>query len=235
MYKERFDNKLYFGPLWDFDLSFGGDGRVYPLANLTNFVFKYSLSAGTMSQFVTQIFNNEKMLKTLKEAWKKVSESDIRDTLFDFIDEQYELIEESSKLNYIRWDVLKRKRVGGVPSKCTYKGEIQYVKDFIIERFDQLDEMIKNATPDFINKEVRNGRGWGGGAQRPGGQGGQRPGGQGGQRPDGQGGQKPDGQWGQGGQGWPQRNRTNTRPGFNPFGGLGIGELDENCIDLDSK
>ncbi len=84
----------------------------------------------------------------------------MKEVLFDYIDEQAEYIKESRKLNFLRWDILKRIVSVNPVSMCTYKKEIQYLKDWIIERFEQLDGMIGNATIDFINEEIRGG--WGG-------------------------------------------------------------------------
>ena len=41
IYKDKNDPKIYFGPVWDFDLAFDNDMMIYPTNQKTNFVFKY--------------------------------------------------------------------------------------------------------------------------------------------------------------------------------------------------
>ena len=62
MTKKRNNEKIFFGPVWDFDGAFDNDGRAYPTLNKTNFLFKYDSSAGTMREFAVQLLNNEQLL-----------------------------------------------------------------------------------------------------------------------------------------------------------------------------
>ena len=39
--KKRNNDKFYFGPVWDFDLAFDNDNRLYPTNDKPNFVFNY--------------------------------------------------------------------------------------------------------------------------------------------------------------------------------------------------
>ena len=46
-----------------------------------------------------------------------------KEKLVEFIDEKVKLINDSQRLNFIRWDILKLKR-SKQPAKCTYKKEV---------------------------------------------------------------------------------------------------------------
>ena len=67
MYKERGDDKIYFGPVWDFDLAFDNNNRVYPTLEKKDFIYKYDISAGTMNTLATKILSNENVIKRLKD------------------------------------------------------------------------------------------------------------------------------------------------------------------------
>ena len=54
----------------------------------------------------------------------------IKEKLVEFIDEKVKLINDSQRLNFIRWDILKLKR-SKQPPKCTYKREVEYLRDYI--------------------------------------------------------------------------------------------------------
>ena len=154
MTKKRNDEKIYFGPVWDFDGAFDNDGRAYPTLNKTNFLFKYDSSAGTMREFVVKLLNNEQLLQSVKDKWFEMTKSKVtKEKLVDFIDEQVRLINDSQKLNFMRWDILKLKR-SKQPAKCTYKREVEYLRDYIQKRFDLVGEIVESATTSSVNEEV---------------------------------------------------------------------------------
>jgi hypothetical protein len=49
MYKDRDNDKMYTGPVWDFDLAFENDNRTYPVNNKTDYIYRSGGScAGNM-------------------------------------------------------------------------------------------------------------------------------------------------------------------------------------------
>ena len=59
MYKDRGDDKIYTGPVWDFDLAFENDNRTYPIMNLKDWIYRTKGScAGNMRTFVNNIVVN---------------------------------------------------------------------------------------------------------------------------------------------------------------------------------
>jgi hypothetical protein len=73
VYKERGDDKIYFGPTWDFDLAFDNAQLLYPTNEKKNFAYKYGLSNGSAERLVSQILCNEKVLKKVKDTWMEMS------------------------------------------------------------------------------------------------------------------------------------------------------------------
>ena len=154
MTKKRNDEKIYFGPVWDFDLAFDNDGRAYPTLNKTNFLFKYVSSAGTMREFAVKLLNNENLLQSVKDKWTEITKSNVtKEKIVKFIDEQAELINDSQKLNFMRWDILKLKR-SKFNAKCTFEKEVEYLRDYIQKRFDLVGEIVRKATIVSVNEEV---------------------------------------------------------------------------------
>ena len=156
MTKRRNDDKFYFGPVWDFDLAFDNDNRAYPTLNKTNFLFKYDSSAGTMREFAVQLLNNEELLQALKDKWIEMTEKKVtKEIIVNFIDEQVKKINDSQKLNFKRWKVLDRRILASPTARCTYKREVEYLKDYIQKRFDQVGEIIESSTTSTVNEEVK--------------------------------------------------------------------------------
>ena len=155
MYKEREDDKIYFGPVWDFDLAFDNNNRVYPTLEKKDFIYKYDLSAGTMNTLATKILSNQNVIKRLKETWSSFIQSKVtKNKILNYISEIIDKINESQKLNFIRWDILNTKILLNPVARGSFEAETDYLKYFIVQRFDILDEIVKNASYETINAEV---------------------------------------------------------------------------------
>ena len=156
MTKEREDNKFYFGPVWDFDIAFDNDMRVYPTLEKKDFIFKYGSSAGKLNNFALKILNNEDVLKKLKTIWNEFKKEKITKTLLvDFIREKIDYINDSQKLNFMRWDILNIRVLVNPVVRGSYKAETDYLIYYIQERYDILDTIVNNATVESINAKIR--------------------------------------------------------------------------------
>ena len=156
MTKERDDDKFYIGPVWDFDLSFDNNNRVYPSLELTDFVFKHDIAAGTMNSYALKVLSDEKFIKYLKEIWAQYTQSKVtKFVLYKFIDDTIELINESQKLNFMRWDILNTKILLNPVTRGSFEAEAEYLKYYIDKRYDILDNIVKNASFETINAEVK--------------------------------------------------------------------------------
>ena len=155
MTKRRNDEKIYFGPVWDFDLAFDNDRRVFSTLNKTNFLFKYDSSAGTMREFAVKLLNNEELLQNVKNVWNEMTEEKVtKSKLLAYVDEQVEIINESQKLNFKRWDILNKNINASPTARCSFKKEIAFLKDYIPKRFDLVNEIVEASTTQSVNEEV---------------------------------------------------------------------------------
>ena len=211
--KERGDDKIYFGPVWDLDLAFDNDIFLYPTNEKKNFAFKYTYSNGSTQELVMKLLSNESLLKKVKEVWNEMTTSGFtKEAMTSFINEQVELINKSQKLNFIRWDILNAKQFLQPAARGSYEAEIKYLIEFIENRFSIFGEIINSATTQSVNEEVQGG--WNGGMGGMGGMGGFPWGGNGGN-----GGQWPG--WGNGGNNggnggqWPGWGNGGNNGGFN--------------------
>ena len=175
LYKERGDDKIYFGPTWDFDLAFDNAMILYPTNEKKNFAYKFALSNGSAAKLVSQILCNENVLKKVKDTWMEMSNTVFtKEIIRNYINEQIELINESQKLNFMRWDVLNSKQFMEAALRGSFKAEVDYLKEFVENRFDIFGEIVSNATPESVLEETKRNGGmpWGGWR---GGEGGENP------------------------------------------------------------
>ena len=160
IYKNFSDPKFYFGPVWDFDSAFDNDYRVYPINSKEDFLFNYGLSAGTMVKFVSKILKKDIITEGLKTYWESIRKEKItKDKLFKMIDDKIIQINESQRLNFIRWDILNKKVAYNPVAMGSYENEIKYMKNYLEKRIEWLDNYFSgNATvvPDnnTINKKL---------------------------------------------------------------------------------
>ena len=155
MTKERNDDKFYFGPVWDFDISFDNDQRFYPVLEKKDFIFKYGTSAGTMNTLAIKILSNKKTIEKLKEVWNKYTENKVtKENLVNYVNEEVKIIDESQKLNFIRWDILNKLVLVNPVARGSFEAEVDYLKEYIQKRFDITDEIVRNASFERVTKEV---------------------------------------------------------------------------------
>jgi len=139
LYKDRNDDKFYFGPIWDNDMTFDNDNRVYPINCKTEFIFNNGIAAGTMDKLIIQILKNETVINLMKEIWKEITSNILSENnLNTFIDEQVELIKESKNLNFMRWDILNKQVSFNPKIYGSYEEEVLYLKVFIKNRINWL-------------------------------------------------------------------------------------------------
>jgi len=161
--KQRNDDKMHFGPAWDFDLSLDNDNRLYPTNSQGKWIFNFGLSAGTYRQFISKLMGIQKTLDAVQQKWKDITINEFtKENVFKFIDEQIKNIDESQKLNFKRWDVLNKILKYEAVARGSYEEEIKHLKEYIDERFMVFGNMLLSA--NISSFEVQGGgRGdWGG-------------------------------------------------------------------------
>ena len=143
LFKDKKNDKFYFGPIWDSDMTFDNDNRVYPINCKKDFIFNHGLAAGTMDKFINQIIKNAQVFNEIKQIWKEITETKLNmNYLINFIDEKFKLMNESINLNFMKWDILDKKVSFNPKIYNSYEEEINYVKDFLKNRINWLSNYI---------------------------------------------------------------------------------------------
>ena len=144
--KQRNDDKMHFGPAWDFDLSLDNDNRLYPTNSKEKWIFNFGLSSGTFRQFISKLVSCPKSLNYVQQKWLDVTTNSFtKENVFNFIEEQIKYIDESQKLNFKRWDVLNKILQYEAVASGSYEEEIKHLKEFIEERFMIFGNMLLSA------------------------------------------------------------------------------------------
>jgi hypothetical protein len=150
MYKERGDQKLYTGPVWDFDIAFDNDSRTHnELNNPTGFLYSSgtaSFAGGdNMQQFVTRIVRMDPVAKArLKEMWNDLRDSGVitPESLVQYVNDTEQYLDQSQKLNFTRWNNLNSNVNMNYQHLGSYPAEVDVVRKFINRRVTDLDKFI---------------------------------------------------------------------------------------------
>ena len=148
MYKKKESNggKLYFGPLWDFNLGFGNfdfacpadpEGWSYLFGDYCSFWLPFWAKKMTDIPQVSHEINCR---------WEELRAGPFQtDSLIQYIDDQVALLEGAQVRNFDRWPVLGEYVWPNNYIGNSYEEEVDFLKDWLIERLDWMDaNMIGN-------------------------------------------------------------------------------------------
>lgn len=145
MYKERDDDIMYTGPVWDFDIAFDNDYRTYPVCNKSDYVYRSGGScAGTMKQMVDiLVLQNAESQAKLLEIWDQARRTNLtEESLVAFIDQLEADLDASQQLNFMRWPILNTKVHMNPKAWGSYKAEVENVRRFMKERLTWMDKRL---------------------------------------------------------------------------------------------
>lgn len=160
MWKERGDDQLHVGPIWDIDLGFqnvGENQQVYDIDKLTDYIYtcpKASLASSAMKDLVTRIVKEDPEAKALmSEIWSDLRHKhNFNAEYFNAkIDEYAEMLNESQTLNFKRWPILNQSVQKGQKIWGSYEGEVGNIKDYLTKRVPRLDSFIGLLEPEPDN------------------------------------------------------------------------------------
>ena len=144
-YKKRGEDKVYTGPVWDFDIAFDNDYRTYPLNNKTEFVcFDGGSVAGSMGDFVDRvILQDSQTMPELRKIWDKARHNGIDAvSLCAWIDSIANEIDRAQTLTFMRWNILNSKEHMNPVARGSFAAEVAYLKEFITKRVEWMDKRL---------------------------------------------------------------------------------------------
>lgn len=148
MYKHRAKDRFYVGPVWDYDLAFENDYRTYPINSASDFIYyeKGSCASDAVKQMVNRIVREDMAARNeLIATWNEAKLNGIDEaSLLEYVEDTATLLEESQRLNFLRWPILDQWVHMNFQALGSYEAEVGTVKTYIKERIPKLDELINN-------------------------------------------------------------------------------------------
>lgn len=159
MSKERGEEKFVVGPVWDVDLGFDNDYRTYPIANKTDFIYRSggSVASSAVKRLADRILiADAKSRERLKYLWSDARVNRHYNPTYycKLVDRYAEQLAQSQELNFKRWNILGECVHMNPAVSGSYEGEVQRVKDYLNERFAQLDRIIGTVEVEVTNPDI---------------------------------------------------------------------------------
>ena len=155
MYKQRGDEMIYTGPVWDFDLAFDNDQRLYPVCNKSDFIYRSGGSViGKMRELVDNfVLRNEESTSQMLNIWDKARQSGLtEENLVAWVDNMEQKLAVSQRLNFLRWPILNQRVHQNPKALGSFEAEVEVVRRFVKERLRWMDRRIGYTyVPSAIN------------------------------------------------------------------------------------
>ena len=149
MYKDRGNDTIYTGPVWDHDLAFDNDNRTHN--NLTNsdytgWLYTYGSRANGTQNFWNSILADPVAVHKMQGEWARLrcTKAVDKTELDDLIDDYSNLLGGVAQdMNFTRWDILNSEVHQNYTARGSYKAEVEYLKEYLDIRIPWMDAKLK--------------------------------------------------------------------------------------------
>ncbi len=142
VYKKRNDPKIYFGPMWDYDIAFNNDDR---LGDATKKLMREH--AHHPRTWIERFWQDEWFQDAVERRWKALESDDLTTKLTNCITETAQLLQTSQQRNFSKWNNLNLQVYRETFLFRTYNEGVDYLKTYVKERVDFLSESFVKPEP----------------------------------------------------------------------------------------
>ena len=146
LHKDK-EDKLNMGPIWDFNIAFGNDGRSSTDVWIYLYNENYPQDLWLVPFYWEKLLQDETFQQAVKTRWNELknstfSEANIHSKIDGYITE----LEAGDAINrnYEKWDVLGEELIFNSFVGETYQDEIDYLKGWISDRISWMDQQIQS-------------------------------------------------------------------------------------------
>lgn len=142
MYKRRNDIKLYYGPLWDYDIAFNNDKRRNDISSV-----RMLTTAFENKTWITRLASDPWFKSSVNSLWKDAVAKGIKGRLQTYVDSLVTVLGPSIKKNYERWPTLNTIVYNEWYKYPTYQEYVNVLKQYINTRVDFLTTSFATDAP----------------------------------------------------------------------------------------
>ena len=136
MFKKRNDPKIYFGPLWDYDIAFNNDDR------LGDATYKRMSDNGHFPAYrvwIDRLLIDPNFRNALAIRWKQLKAAGLFNNINSLITSMKATLEESQVKNYEKWPTLNTKVYLENKYSGTYDEHVEFLRTYMHNRLTWLE------------------------------------------------------------------------------------------------
>ncbi len=137
-YKDAQDDKLYFGPLWDFDIAFNNCDRI---GEVTNRMMIDAGFDGGGRKWPIRMWKDPWFKNLTGRIWHNCVEGGMVERTLHYVDSLAEVIDKSQEMNFRIWP-LNSHVYNEITLYSTYQEGVDYLKKFIVEHAEYLSSIL---------------------------------------------------------------------------------------------
>ncbi len=133
-YKKPQDPRLYWGPMWDYDIAYDNDNR----KPYNDFKMMADISYGNAREWIVRMWQDPWFGKIINNRYNQLLKDGLVDHLIQTVDSLTTLIDQSQKLNYNKWGINTR-MYNEIVLYSSYSQYVDDLKDFIYTHCEFLE------------------------------------------------------------------------------------------------
>lgn len=150
LYKDRDDPKLYFGPLWDYDIAYNNCNRIGDVTNrdMIESGFGDDLTKVWMKRMIQDPWFNS----AVNTVWKQKVNEGLEQYLYNYIDSMAAYLDRSQQKNYGKYSISSR-TYNEIYLYSTYADYIEQLKRFIGDHMEFLTARFAERANDISGQD----------------------------------------------------------------------------------
>ena len=151
-YKDRDDERIHFGPMWDYDIAFDNDNRLENSGHdpSRELMANISFENNGFKQWINRFWQDDWFKRAVFNHYAELVRDGLQQKLLDRVDSLANLLSESQKLNFERWNIRQRV-MREVVLFSTYDEYVDKLRSFITIRVPALLKAFSQRHPDHPN------------------------------------------------------------------------------------
>lgn len=128
IYKNQDDPKIYWGPLWDYDIAFNNCNRTGEVTN--SLMTEKGFGDDLTKKWINRMWQDPWFAALINDTWRQLVDNGIEQQILDYIDSLAAHLDRSQALNFSKWSISER-AYNEIALFNTYSEGVDYLKNFI--------------------------------------------------------------------------------------------------------
>jgi len=151
-YKEQDDDRLHFGPMWDYDIAFDNDNRLSSAGPRRQLMADIAFVNNGLEQWINRLWQDPWFQRLVFRHYVTLVNDGLEQKLVSCIDSLADLLQESQQLNFQRWNIRQR-TLREVVIFSTYDEYVDDLRAYVHVRIPALLTAFAQRHPDHPNTD----------------------------------------------------------------------------------